>query len=168
MTEEQIHAAPLTEEEAARIKGKGPADDEDPDAVKQIGSVNPIEDFKKMINDRKTDRVSPAMRQMQAIIERFIRSSLKGDLYDKAFECLETMRQGAIQEDEAPQFNAFMQRIKEELHRGFFEQMIKRKLSLITKEESQLSSVVTKEEAKEFLSLVRLEKTTKPEEKAKD
>lgn len=55
-------AKPLTEEEATRLKeGKG-EEDEDPDAVKQIGSVNPVQDFKKMISDRKTDRVAVAMR----------------------------------------------------------------------------------------------------------
>lgn len=52
----------MTEEEATRLKDKNP-DDEDPDAVKDIGSTNPIEDFKKMISDRKIDRVSDAIRQ---------------------------------------------------------------------------------------------------------
>lgn len=66
---EQVEA--LTESQAARIKeGKG---DEEDDSIKQIGSVNPIDDFKKMITDRKTDRVSDAIKQMQAIIERYVR-----------------------------------------------------------------------------------------------
>ena len=57
---EQVEA--LTESQAARIKeGKG---DEEDDSIKQIGSVNPIDDFKKMITDRKTDRVSDAIKQM--------------------------------------------------------------------------------------------------------
>jgi hypothetical protein len=41
----------LTEEEAARLKDKG-FGDEDENAVKQIGSVDPISDFKKMVSDR--------------------------------------------------------------------------------------------------------------------
>ena len=58
----QQTAKPMTEEEATRMKqGKG-EDDEDPDAVKNVGSVNPVGDFKKMISDRKTDRVASAMR----------------------------------------------------------------------------------------------------------
>ena len=66
---EQVEA--LTESQAARIKeGKG---DEEDDSIKQIGSVNPIDDFKKMITDRKTDRVGDAIKQMQAIIERYVR-----------------------------------------------------------------------------------------------
>ena len=33
----------------------------DDDIVKEISSVNPIADFTKMINDRKTDRVGDAI-----------------------------------------------------------------------------------------------------------
>ena len=146
----EVPVKPLTEEEAARLKaGKG--DDEDPDAVKQIGSINPIEDFKKMVADRKTDRVSPAMKQMKEIIERYVRSSLNGDLYEKAFECLQELRKAAIAEDEAPNFNSFMHKIKDNFsfgaHGGFFSMLQKAKLSLITSEESEISSVVTKQEA---------------------
>jgi ATP-dependent DNA helicase 2 subunit 2 len=75
--------------------------------------VNPIEDFKKMINDRKTDRVHDALRQIQAIIERYVRCSLKGDLYEKAFDCLTQMREACISEDEAPVFNKFMDKLKD-------------------------------------------------------
>lgn len=82
---------PQTEEEAARLKGDIKGDNDD-DVTKQIGTINPIDDFKKMISDRQTDRVSDALRQMQAIIERYVRSSLSGDLYDKAFECLSQLR----------------------------------------------------------------------------
>jgi hypothetical protein len=53
-TVEEEAKVPFSEAEAARFKdGK----DEPDDSIKQIGSVNPIEDFKQMINDRKTDRV---------------------------------------------------------------------------------------------------------------
>ena len=45
----------MTEEEAARVKGNIKGDEDE--GVKKIGTVNPIEDFKQMINDRKTDRV---------------------------------------------------------------------------------------------------------------
>lgn len=49
--------------------------------VKEITSVDPIGDFKKMVNDRKVDRVNDAILQMSAIIERFVKNSLNGDLY---------------------------------------------------------------------------------------
>ena len=104
---QEVTAAPLTEEEAARLK-ENKGEDEDPDTVKQIGTVNPVNDFQKMITDRKVDRVSTALRQIQEVIKKFVRSSLGGDLYDKAIECLLAMRQGSITEDEAQTFNRFL------------------------------------------------------------
>ena len=147
----QQTAKPMTEEEATRMKqGKG-EDDEDPDAVKNVGSVNPVGDFKKMISDRKTDRVASAMRQIQTVIERYIRSSLNGDLYEKAWECLQQLRAAGISEDEAPTFNKFMEKIKDNYasgpHAGFFKMIVDNKFSLITKAESEISSIVTKSEA---------------------
>lgn len=94
---------------------------------------------------------------MQAIIERYVRSSLNGDLYDKAFECLSQLRQAAVSEDEAPTFNTFLEKLKDMYssgpHQGFFEMLVKEKCSLITKQESEISSVVTPEEAAAFLKL---------------
>ena len=109
--------------------------------------MNPIEDFKQMINDRKTDRVQDALRQMQAIIERYVRCSLNGDLYQKAFDCLIQMREACINEDEAPIFNKFMDKVKDLFaigpHMDFFGMLAKNKFTLITNEESEISSAVT-------------------------
>lgn len=43
-----------------KIDGKGDFDFKD-EEVKEISSVNPIEDFAKMISDRKVDRVNDAI-----------------------------------------------------------------------------------------------------------
>lgn len=48
--------------QAEKLKLGG--DRPDDDVVKEISSVNPIADFTKMINDRKTDRVGDAIQQM--------------------------------------------------------------------------------------------------------
>jgi ATP-dependent DNA helicase 2 subunit 2 len=118
----------MTEQEAARLKENGPKGEED-DSIKQIGSVNPISDFKQMVNDRKVDRVNDALSQMQSIIERYIRCSLNGDLYDKAMDCLKQVRASCIAEDEAPNFNRFMQKIKDKYsigpHASFFALLVK-------------------------------------------
>jgi len=78
------------EEHAARMKleAKGDGFEFKDEEVKEISSVNPIEDFNKMISDRKVDRVGEAISQLQNMIERFVKNSLKGDLYNKAIECL--------------------------------------------------------------------------------
>ena len=133
----------------------------DDDAVKEISSVNPISDFKKMVSDRKVDRVSDALTQMQAMIERFIKNSLKGDLYGKAIECLRQMRQTCIQEDEAKKYNDFMRRIKTIFGRAggsymdFFTMLVdedrSNRLTLITQKESTISSDVTEAEASKVI-----------------
>lgn len=156
MEEEQpVNLQELTESQAARLK-EGKGNDED-DSIKQIGSVNPIDDFEKMITDRKTDRVNDAIRQMQAIIERYVRQSLNGDLYEKALECLTALRNACVTEDEAPIFNKFMEKVKDLFAHGpsraFFQLLVGKKLSLITKDESAISSIITQEEAKNFLRL---------------
>lgn len=103
------------EEAAQRLKnGKDEADD----GIKAIGSVDPIGDFKAMVSDRKTDRVSSALRQMRDIIDSFIKSSMQGDIHDKALECLLALREACINEDEAVFFNKFMHVLKEKYQHG--------------------------------------------------
>ena len=80
--EEEQHAARM------KLEAKGNGFEFKDEEVKEISSVNPIEDFNKMINDRKVDRVGEAINQMQSLIERFVKNSLNGDLYEKALECL--------------------------------------------------------------------------------
>ena len=50
----EVEAEAGTSAEAIKAKEEGAGDD---DAVTTIGSINPVNDFKAMINDRKTDRV---------------------------------------------------------------------------------------------------------------
>lgn len=110
-----------------------------------------------MISDRKVDRVQDALSQMRTIVERYVRCSLNGDLYMKALECLRAIREACVKEDEAPTFNQFMAGLKDKFghgaHQEFFAILVKEKLSLITFEESEISSVVTKAEAQEFLKV---------------
>ena len=58
-----------------------------------------------MITDRKEDLVQPAIEQMEKMIKRFIESSMGGDLFDKALQCLQALREGCAKEDEAESFN---------------------------------------------------------------
>lgn len=127
-----------------------------------------------MISDRKTDRVSTAIRQMQQVIDRYVRCSLNGDLYQKALECLNQLRNAAVSEDEAPTFNKFMEKLKDQYsegsHKEFFRMLQKHNLSLITNQESEISSVITPEEAKAFLTtaLVKPAEHPKPPKKQEE
>lgn len=146
------------EAEAERIKlGKDGDDKGDEREVKEITSINPIADFTSMINDRKTDRVGEAISQMQKMIERFVESSLAGDLFDKAIDCLKGLREACVREDEAESFNKFAEKVKSKFQKGekadFFKKMANNQITLITKHESKISSNVEQEEANAFLEL---------------
>ena len=94
------------------------------------------------------------------MIERFVKNSLKGDLFSKAIDCLKALREACVKEDEAQSFNIFMKRLKDLFQRGnnkeFFELVVKNKISLITKKESAISSNVTEEEAKQVYYIFML------------
>lgn len=61
-----------------------------------------------MINDREVDRVDEALTQMKAIILEFVKHSIQGDVYEKAIECLRSMRKACKDNDEAQPFNEFL------------------------------------------------------------
>jgi len=143
------------QEQAARVKlgEKGDGFEFKEDDVKEIGSVNPIEDFKRMIENRQVDLVSEAINQMMGLVERLVLSSMKADLYEKAFDCLKTLREACVKEDEGAVFNKFMEKMKKQFasgeHKGFWEKVKANRVSLITNEESKISSTVTPKEAKD-------------------
>ena len=146
-----------TEEQATRLKmekGDGAGGDKGP---KHIGTVNPIDDFKAMVSDRKVDRVDSALNQLRDIIDRYVRGSTDGDLHPKALEMLKELRKTCVNEDEAPFFNKAITVYKEKFsggaQAGFWLLVTKGKISLITCMESEFSSVVSPKEAEDFLKL---------------
>merc|ERR1712060_895870 len=70
--------------------------------------------------------------------------------------CLKEMREACIAEDEAPSFNRFAYRLRSTYSKGdqqnnFFLRVVAEGITLITKHESKLSSLVEQQEANEFL-----------------
>ena len=124
--------------------------------VEKVSSMNPVQDFEKMIKDREEDRVEEALKQMRAIILEFIRHSTQGDMYEKALSCLSAMRRACIENDEADAFNNFLKELKNRfsigIHQSYYETVRRNRIGLITKEES-FKSNVSKEEANEFFGI---------------
>ena len=149
------------EERIARMKGEGKDPfGKDENEVKEISSVDPIGDFEKMTGDRKVDRLDEALPQMMSMIEKFVKNSLKGDLYGKAIDCIAAMRKVCIRDDEAGKYNDFMKKIKRVFSRGSYREFFTLlqqaarddlALTLITQKESPISSNVTQDEAAKFL-----------------
>ena len=101
---------------------------------------------------------------MQKMIERFVTHSIKGDLYEKAFDCLKTLREACVSEDEPASFNRFAEKLKGMFYRtgksiakddseNFFKLMVKNKMTLITKHESKLENNVDQQDANDFLDV---------------
>ena len=91
---------------------------EDEERVRNISTNKPVQDFKKMINDKKEDLASSAVTQMVELIKNLIKQSFQGNQYDKAIECLEELRKGCIQEDEVPAFNDFLRELQRDFSKG--------------------------------------------------
>ena len=45
------------------------------------------------------------------MIKRQVDASIGGDLFDKAMECLLSLREGCVREDEAESFNKFLETV---------------------------------------------------------
>jgi len=75
--------------------------------------VNPVEDFNNMISRRDVDLVETAIEQLKSVIFQLVDDSLGNQLYKKAVEAIQTMRKGCIKEEEAFQFNEFLQQCKQ-------------------------------------------------------
>lgn len=131
-----------------------PGDMFGPEEVKDISVVNPIEDFTKMINERRRDRVSEAIGKMKNIIGRFIKESLQESTYDSALKCLIALRDSCVKEDEPIEFNDFLWELKKKCsqgkHKKVWDMIKKKKITLITKEES-INSLVAIPEAEQVL-----------------
>ncbi|XP_058104657.1 ATP-dependent DNA helicase 2 subunit KU80 isoform X2 [Magnolia sinica] len=123
--------------------------------VEEIGDLNPVQDFEAMMARRDSSEwVSKAIRNMKVLISDLLDSSCEGNHYDKAMECLVALRRGCILEQEPKEFNQFMQELskkcKEKNLKRFWELLISKHVTLISKEEA-IDSDVADNEAKRFL-----------------
>lgn len=127
--------------------------------VDKISSMNPVNDFNQMINDRETDRVEDALTQMKSIILELIKNSIQGDVYEKAIDCLKAMRKACKDNDEPDSFNSYLTQLKSKFENttnaDFYELIRQNQISLITKDES-FKSKVTKDEANSFLGITEI------------
>ena len=122
--------------------------------VSDVGSIEPVKDFKQMIARRDVDLVDKAIEQMKERIQRLLNDSVKDQLYPKALDCMKALREGCVEEEEPAAFNTFIQLLRSihegKRHDGFWQLLVSSSISLIHEEECQESDV-TKEESRSFL-----------------
>ncbi|XP_069717478.1 X-ray repair cross-complementing protein 5 [Phaenicophaeus curvirostris] len=121
--------------------------------VTSVGSVNPAEDFRILVRQKNAD-FRDVSQQLINRIDQFLEN--KGSqYYMKGINCIRVFREEAIKLSKVQCFNDFLQALKSKVEdkalADFWEIMIQDKISLITKDEAEGSSV-TSEEAEKFLA----------------
>ncbi|XP_006814625.1 X-ray repair cross-complementing protein 5-like [Saccoglossus kowalevskii] len=91
---------------------------------------------------------------MQQRVTQLVMDSFGTQFYDKAMDCLKTLRKESAKLDEPEIFNRFLKRLKETLvekmRTNFWDRIVTESITLIDSSQSS-ESRVTKEEAMKFL-----------------
>ncbi|XP_052648004.1 X-ray repair cross-complementing protein 5 isoform X2 [Harpia harpyja] len=121
--------------------------------VTSVGSVNPAEDFRILVRQKNAD-FKDVSQQLINRIDQFLEN--KGSqYYMKGISCIRVFREEAMKLFKVQCFNDFLQALKSKVEdkalADFWEILIQDRISLITKDETEESSV-TSEEAEKFLA----------------
>ncbi|NXK01538.1 XRCC5 protein, partial [Herpetotheres cachinnans] len=121
--------------------------------VTSVGSVKPAEDFRILVRQKNAD-FEDVSQQLINRIDQFLEN--KGSqYYMKGINCIRVFREEAMKLSKVQCFNDFLQALKSKMEdkalADFWEIMVQDRISLITKDEAEESSVTT-EEAEKFLA----------------
>ena len=135
-------------------KSKQQPGGKDEDHVKDISMIHPVSDFNEMRKNKKVDLAETAIRKMAAIVDRLVQESIRGSYHEKALECLEELRRGAVEEDEPALFNEILRGMRDRYssgqHAGFWRSIVRRGITLISRTENS-TSLVSEEASRAFL-----------------
>ncbi|XP_036714397.1 X-ray repair cross-complementing protein 5 [Balaenoptera musculus] len=122
-------------------------------SVTRVGSVNPAENFRVLVRQKKTS-FEEASHQLINHIEQFLDTN-ETLYFMKSMDCIRVFREEAIQFSEEQHFNSFLKALREKVEvkqlNHFWEIVTQDGITLITKDEASGSSV-TAEEARKFLA----------------
>jgi ATP-dependent DNA helicase 2 subunit 2 len=82
-------------------------------AIRTIGTITPVEDFKILI-EQGSPSFTDVCKQMSTIILELINNSRGDSLFEKALQCLQTLREICIQKLEPKIFNDLQNLIKKQ------------------------------------------------------
>lgn len=121
--------------------------------VTSVGSVNPAEDFQILVRQKNAD-FKDVSQQLINRIDQFLENR-SSQYYMKGINCIRVFRGEAIKLSKVQCFNDFLQALKSKVEdkalADFWEIVVQDRISLITKDEAEGSSV-TSEEAEKFLT----------------
>ncbi|XP_057501213.1 ATP-dependent DNA helicase 2 subunit KU80 isoform X1 [Actinidia eriantha] len=123
--------------------------------VEKVGDSTPVQDFEAMMSRRDSPEwVNKAIKDMKNKIFDLVEDSCEGDTYQKALECLVSLRKGCILEQEPKQFNDFLRHLckfcQEKDLNTFCDFLASKGVTLVTKTEA-IDSEVTEDEARSFM-----------------
>ncbi|CAF1066284.1 unnamed protein product [Rotaria magnacalcarata] len=123
-------------------------------ALRNVGTLTPVEDFKLLI-EQGSPSFSEVSKQMCNIILELVHNSHGDALFEKAFQCLQCLRETCINKLEPKVFNDLEILLKRQAstmdgRKDFWQKIIDEKFSLITSEECVESNVIPVE-ANKFL-----------------
>ncbi|XP_072730741.1 X-ray repair cross-complementing protein 5 [Ciconia boyciana] len=131
--------------------------------VTSVGSVNPAEDFRILVRQKNADFKDVSQQLINRIDQ--ILENRGPQYYMKGINHIRVFREEAIKLSKVQCFNDFLQALKSKAEdkalADFWEIMTQDRISLITKDEAEGSSV-TSEEAEEFLALKEKKNETLP------
>ncbi|XP_050567661.1 X-ray repair cross-complementing protein 5 isoform X2 [Cygnus atratus] len=121
--------------------------------VTSVGSVNPAEDFRILVRQKNAD-FKDVSQQLINRIDQFLEHK-SSQYYMKGINCIRVFREEAMKLSKVRCFNDFLQALKSKVEDkavvDFWEMVVQDRISLITKDEAEGSSV-TSEEAEKFLA----------------
>ncbi|KAK2861187.1 ATP-dependent DNA helicase II subunit 2 [Arthroderma sp. PD_2] len=126
----------------------------------RISPENAIPEFKQALaNTDDINTIKDSVNQMCTIIENQIKHSLGDSNYDRAIECLGTMRDELISFEEPDLYNGFIRELKRKLlddklggdRRELWWLIRRNKIGLVDNKAVEISNV-TEQEAREFMS----------------
>ncbi|KAG0556988.1 hypothetical protein KC19_11G093300 [Ceratodon purpureus] len=137
--------------------------------VEEVGSANPVADFEALLARRDSPEwVGKAIQGMKKMIMDLLDSAYNGNTYEKALACLVALRSGCVIQEEPLEFNSFLQDLaikgRGKRFQDFWQQVIDKRITLISKDEAPDSNVGAAEAAS-FLTGEKLEpKKEEPED----
>ncbi|XP_062520922.1 X-ray repair cross-complementing protein 5-like [Corticium candelabrum] len=138
--------------------------------VKEVGTVDPVGDFKSLISCQDVDMFDEACQQMVRRITQLVFDSFGDQFYSKALECMHALREAAVKLREPDVFNSFLRELKSRMtgrSAPFWQRVKAAGISLITSAEAN-DSTVSRDEAREFLTGDEKKEEIQPEPEETD
>jgi hypothetical protein len=78
-----------------------------PSRITRVSEINPVPDFRAMIEDHDPTIADRAIDEMEKIIEKILAIGINVAALEKALQCVEALRLGCVKNEEPERYNSF-------------------------------------------------------------